>query len=202
MADKEYRLGNKAADLLKYTNQATKVVTDDVSAKDVRAILHRVAQMDNIDDARAFCERSLSYINGKDKEGFTKSTYRCYGEDMRVIAKDIVRTIHEANDKRFDSEYEERLRLINVALSDCALLLEYIRICMEMHIVGTKKGGIWSQQVTEVRYMLLSWKKKDSERAQTLRTRKAQAEQQQKADFAQLIADSVYKAAHDALTGK
>lgn len=202
MADKEYRLGNKAADLLKYTNQATKVVTDDVSLKDVRAILHRIAQMENINDARAFCERSLAYLNSKDKEGFTKATYRCYGEDMRLIAKHLVRTIHAANDKRFETEYEERLRLINVALDDCALLLEYIRICMEMNIVGTKKGGIWSEQVSEVRYMLLSWKKKDTERAQTLRNRKAEAERQKRADFAKLIADSVYKAAHDALTGK
>lgn len=202
MADKEYRLGNKAADLLKYTNQATKVVTDDVSVKDVRAILHRIAQMQNIDDARAFCERSLAYINSKDKEGFTKSTYRCYGEDIRLTAKHLVRTIHAANDKHFDTEYEERLSLINVALEDCALLLEYIRICMEMHIVSPKRGGVWSQQVAEVRYMLLSWKKKDNERAQILRNRKAEAEQRKRADFAKLVADSVYKAAHDALTGK
>ena len=33
MADKEYLLGNRARELLKYTNQVTKVVTDDVSQK-------------------------------------------------------------------------------------------------------------------------------------------------------------------------
>jgi len=39
MADKEYVLGNKARELVKYTIQATKVVTGDVSQRDVRKIL-------------------------------------------------------------------------------------------------------------------------------------------------------------------
>ena len=48
MADKEYLLGNRARELLKYTNQATKVVTDDVSQKDVRVILQKIAALDDI----------------------------------------------------------------------------------------------------------------------------------------------------------
>lgn len=38
VADKEYLLGNKARELLKYTNQATKTVAEDISRKDVRQI--------------------------------------------------------------------------------------------------------------------------------------------------------------------
>lgn len=44
MADKEFLLGVKARELLKYTKQATKVVSDDISPQDVRAILHKIAQ--------------------------------------------------------------------------------------------------------------------------------------------------------------
>ena len=52
MADKEYLLGNRARELLKYTNQATKVVTDDVSQKEVRAILQKIAALDDIREVR------------------------------------------------------------------------------------------------------------------------------------------------------
>ena len=42
--------------------------------------------------------RRRERLDRKDKKGFTKATYRCYGEDMRMIAKDIVRYIHAANE--------------------------------------------------------------------------------------------------------
>ena len=61
MADKEYLLGNRARELLKYTNQATKVVTDDVSQKEVRAILQKIAALDDIREeiGRASCRERV-----------------------------------------------------------------------------------------------------------------------------------------------
>ena len=47
MADKEYVLGNNARELLKYTNQATKVVSEDVSQRDVKKILQKVAALED-----------------------------------------------------------------------------------------------------------------------------------------------------------
>lgn len=55
MADKEYLLGNNARELLKYTNQATKPVTDDVSVRDVRTILKKIAALDDITKVRETC---------------------------------------------------------------------------------------------------------------------------------------------------
>ena len=86
MADKEYLLGNRARELLKYTNQVTKVVTDDVSQKDVRAILQKIAALDDIREVKSVCQTTIGQLDRKDKEGFTKAMYRCYGEDMRLIA--------------------------------------------------------------------------------------------------------------------
>lgn len=48
MAEKEYLLGNRARELLRYTNQATRIVSDDVSQRDVRAIIKRIAELDDI----------------------------------------------------------------------------------------------------------------------------------------------------------
>lgn len=170
MADKEYLLGNRARELLKYTNQATKVVTDDVSQKDVRAILQKIAALDDIREVKSVCQTTIGQLDRKDKEGFTKAMYRCYGEDMRLIAKGIVRDIHAANGKMFATEYNERLRLIGKVLDGCSLLLEYIQIVQDMGVVSLKKSEIWTKKVLDVKYMTASWKKNDGARANKLRS--------------------------------
>ena len=177
MAEKEYLLGNRARELLKFTNQATRIVSDEISKKDVRAIIRRIAELDDIRDVKMVCAEVIHELDTKDKEGFTRSMFKLYGEDMRVIAKGIVRDVHAANDKHFATEYEERLDKIDDILSGCSLMLEYIQICVEEHIISVKKGGIWTKKVTDVKYMAASWKKNDGGRA-----RKIKAEAQAAAD--------------------
>jgi hypothetical protein len=170
MADKEYLLGNRARELLKYTNQATKVVTDDVSQKDVRVILQKIAALDDIREVKSICQTTIGQLDRKEKDGFTKAMYRCYGEDMRLIAKGIVRDIHAANGKMFATEYNERLRLIGKVLDGCSLPLEYIQIVQDMGVISLKKSEIWTKKVLDVKYMTASWKKNDGARANKLRS--------------------------------
>lgn len=177
MAEKEYLLGNRARELLQYTNQATKVISDDVSRKDVRAIIRRIAELDDIRDVKAVCTEVTHTLDTKDREGFNKSNYRLYGEDMRLIAKGIVRDVHAANNKLFATEHEQRLKKINDILDGCSLLLEYIQICVDEKIISVKKSGVWTKKVTDVKYMAASWRKNDGGRA-----RKIVAEQQAEAD--------------------
>ena len=157
MADKEYLLGNRARELLKYTNQATKVVTDDVSQKDVRVILQKIAALDDIREVKSICQTTIGQLDRKEKDGFTKAMYRCYGEDMRLIAKGIVRDIHAANGKMFATEYNERLRLIGKVLDGCSLLLEYIQIVQDMGVISLKKSEISTKKVVVVKHMTASW---------------------------------------------
>lgn len=168
MADKEYVLGNNARELLKYTNQATKVVSEDVSQRDVKKILQKVAALDDIREVKAVCGEMVGQLERRDKEGFSKNLYRCYGEDMRMIAKGIVRDIHAANGRMFAIEHEERLRLIGQVLDGCALMLEYIQICLDMGIISMKKSEVWTKKVTDVKYMAASWKNNDGNRAKKL----------------------------------
>ena len=176
MADKEYLLGNRARELLKYTNQATKVVTDDVSQKDVRVILQKIAALDDIREVKSICQTTIGQLDRKEKDGFTKAMYRCYGEDMRLIAKGIVRDVHAANGKMFATEYNERLRLIGKVLDGCSLLLEYIQIVQDMGVISLKKSEIWTKKVLDVKYMTASWKKNDGARANKLRAEEAAKE--------------------------
>lgn len=169
MADKEFLLGVKARELLKYTKQATKVVSDDISPQDVRAILHKVAALEDIRDAREVCSQAINAVDRKQKEGFTKTAFRFYGQDMREIAKQILLDVHAANNTHFLTEYDSRLRKIDAILDGCSLLLEYITICLEDEIISKRKAGIWTGKVTDVKYMAASWRKNDGGRAKSLR---------------------------------
>ena len=169
MAEKEFLLGVKARELLKYTKQATKVVSDDISPQDVRAILHKIAALEDIRDAREVCSQAINAVDRKQKEGFTKTAFRFYGQDMREIAKQILLDVHAANNTHFLTEYDSRLRKIDAILDGCSLLLEYITICLEDEIISKRKAGIWTGKVTDVKYMAASWRKNDGGRARKLR---------------------------------
>ena len=168
MAEKEFLLGVKARELLKYTKQATKVVSDDISPQDVRAILHKIAALEDIRDAREVCSQAINAIDRKKKEGFSKSTFRLYGEDMREIAKQILLDVHAANNTHFLTEYDSRLRKIDAVLDGCSLLLEYITLCMDEKIISTAKGGVWTGKVMDVKRMAGKWRKNDGGRAKSL----------------------------------
>ena len=168
MADKEFLLGNRARELLRYTNQATRIVSDECSAKDVRAIIRRIAELSDIREIKSVCSEAIHAVDVRKKDGFTKSYYKLYGEDMRFIARDIVKNIHSANDKHFVTEYKDRLKKIGDILDGCSLLLEYIQICLEEKIIGTRKAEVWTKKVTDVKYMAAAWKKNDGGRAKKL----------------------------------
>lgn len=183
MAEKEFLLGNRARELLKYTKQATRIVSDDVSQRDVRAIIRRVAELDDIRDVKKVCSEVVGVLDKKDREGFTKSNFRLYGEDMRQIAKGIVRDIHAANNKHFATEYNERLRKIDDVLDGCSLLLEYIQICVEEKIIGVKKAAVWTKHVTDVKYMSAAWKKNDGGRARKIESEVKASEERRQYDL-------------------
>lgn len=198
MADnKDFLLGNKARELLRYTKSATKIVSDDVSRRDARAILRKIAQLDDIRDVKTVCGESLHIIDQNDREGFTKANYRLYGEDMRDIAKAIMRGIHGANNVNISTEYMTRLHRINDVLDDCTLLLEYVQICLEDKIIDAKKAGIWTKKITDVKYMAAAWRKKTQELARKQEAEKKAAE---KARVTAVIVAAVQKAV-DGISG-
>ena len=169
MAEKEFLLGVKARELLKHTKRETRVVTDDISPQDVRAILHKIAALEDIRDAREVCSQAINAVDRKQKEGFTKTAFRFYGQDMRDIAKQILLDVHAANNTHFITEYDSRLRKIDAVLDGCSLLLEYITLCMEEKIISTAKGGVWTGKVMDVKRMAGKWRKNDGGRAKSLR---------------------------------
>lgn len=197
MADKEYRLGNKARDLLKYTNQATKPVGGEVPTRDVRKMLQKIADLDDIRDVQQVCSSTIKAIDEKDRAGFSKRGYHRYGADMCDIAKGIVVNIHSANGLMFETHYQERLDTIEEVLKGCNALLEFIQICVENGYVSVEKSGVWTALVMDVKYMTLAWKKKDEARAKVLRAKARDAEEKRQEELIKKAVREVITTAPD-----
>lgn len=178
MADRELLLVTKARDLLIYTRKVTKPVNSDVDARDVGNLLKQISCLEGMDKVRDVCRDTSTAMKRRSKRGFSKSSYRDFGQDMRDLTKNILRGVFEANNVMFTSEPEKRLAMIDNVLNDTALLLEYIHICQEADIVSTKTAGAWSEKAVEVKRMAAAWRKSCAQRAdKVLESRKLESDQ-------------------------
>lgn len=193
MADtKDFQIGNKAKDLLIYSFQATKPIGDkSMETKDVLATMLKLSDM-KPEEVKDFCTAASERLKrSADKQGFPKSTVHSYIKLIRETATGIVTNIQMANDCRFETEYEKRLMLIDEVLRGCNLMLQLILISLELGYINIKRSKYWTKMVTDVKYMTLSWKKKDSERAESIRKAEKMSEY---ARFAHIIADAIKEA--------
>lgn len=196
MADnKDFQIGNKAKDLLVYSFQVTKPVGDkSMETKDVLSTMLKLKDM-KPEEVRSFCETASERLRrSSDKQGFPKSTVHSYIKLIRETTVGIVTNIQMANDCRFETEYEKRLMLIDDVLKGCNLMLQLILISLELDYINIKRSKYWTKMVTDVKYMTLSWKKKDSERAEAIRRTEKEASY---ARFAHIIADAIKEAKAD-----
>lgn len=193
MPDNTFKIAVKGRVLLQYTNRVTRVISDDVSVKDVRAMFQRLAATDDLAQVHQICTDVVHRLDEKKREGFTKTQYRLYGEDMRQIAKTIVRDIQAANNVHFVVDYEVRLNRLNDLLDDCAMFIEYVQMCMDEGIISVKKGGVWTEKIMEVKKMAGSWKMKDESRVVALREEAAKKARQDQVALTAAVLDGVLR---------
>lgn len=197
---KEFQIGNKAKDLLIYTFTVTRPASEkSLETKDVLSTMLKLKSM-KPEEVQAFCADAADRLKrSSGKQGFPKSTIHTYIRLLRETAVNIVVSIQMANDCRFEVEYDKRLSFIDEALKGCNLMLQLINISLELGYIAIKRSQHWTKLVTDVKYMSLSWKKKDSVRAESLRSA-ALAKEQAKEDerIARVIAAVMAKLNQDA----
>lgn len=170
MAEKEYVLGNKTKDLLVYTFVVTKPIGDKtMEISEVVKMMEAILGLspEEKDDFIRECTDRMK--RSSSKQGFPKSALHTYIKTTREAAVSIVKNIHAANDCSFQTEYDRRLDLIHAALNDCNLLLKLVEISNSLGYISVKRMGHWTKLIMDVKYMTLAWKKKDTDRAKTLR---------------------------------
>lgn len=114
-----------------YTQRATRIVTDDISRSDARKIIQKVAALEDVRDIQKVCGTAVHALDTRDREGFSKSTFRLYGEGIRLTARQILLDAHAANNVNFQTDYDKRVEKIGAIVDGCSLLLEYLTICTE-----------------------------------------------------------------------
>lgn len=82
-----FKVGANARELLRYTQRATRIVTDDISRSDARKIIQKVAALEDVRDIQKVCGTAVHALDTRDREGFSKSTFRLYGEGIRLTAR-------------------------------------------------------------------------------------------------------------------
>jgi four helix bundle protein len=99
---------------------------------------------------------------------FPKRVRFTFSNDLLATAQSILRNIHAANECFFATEYTRRLDLLKIVLDDCNYMLKIIEICMELGYIDLRRCEHWSKLVLDIKYMSMSWRKKDGERASHL----------------------------------
>ena len=164
-----FKVGANARELLRYTQRATRIVTDDISRSDARKIIQKVAALEDVRDIQKVCGTAVHALDTRDREGFSKSTFRLYGEGIRLTARQILLDAHAANNVNFQTDYDKRVEKIGAVVDGCSLLLEYLTICTEEGIISAKKAGIWTKKVTDVKYPAMKWLTSERGRAERKR---------------------------------
>lgn len=169
MAEQQFTVGNKARDLLRYTQRATRIVSEDISRSDSRRIFQKAAELEDVREIKQVCTTAVHALDTKQKEGFTRSTYNLYGRDIRKTAKQILLDAHTANGADFLTDYDERLRKIYAVIAGCSSLLDFITLCTEDGVISLKKAEVWTKKVTDVKYPAMKWLRTERSRAEKLR---------------------------------
>ena len=120
MAEQPFLVGSKARELLRYTQRATRIVSDDISRSDARKVFQKAAALEDIREIKQVCTTAVHALDTREKEGFTKSTFNLYGRDIREIAKKILLDAHAAHGDTYAlrRQYADRLeKLLNCTIS-------------------------------------------------------------------------------------
>jgi len=170
MAEKEYLLGNKARDLYQYTRQVTKPGADEkVDTRDVAAVMRKMAAAGTLEEMRGTLTATAERLENKRKRPyFPKSESFGMVKDLRDAARAILRGVFAANETRFNEHPEDRLREIKAVVDECGLMLQLVELAHDLGYTDTKRMGIWSRRILDVKYMCLAWMKKDGARAKAI----------------------------------
>lgn len=166
----EFKLGNKALELYRYTLQVTRPVADDkVDAKDAAKVMKTIARAKTVEEMRELLLKTADRLEKKPgRPRFPKSKSFGMIADLRGAARNIVRGVHAANETIFTERPEERLKEIKAVIDECNLMLQLVALSEELKYADIKRVETWTNKILDVKRMCLAWIKKDGERAKKI----------------------------------
>lgn len=191
--DKNFLIGNKAKDLLKYTLIVTKPIGERmVGLEEYAQTLRAIANLTPEEYSKTCIDAADKAERMRKKQGFPKSAVHTYIKEMRQCAANILRDVWAANDVNFQLEPERRIEYIHRVINECGLLLRLVDISYELKYINMKRMEYWTVKITDVKYMAQSWLKKEVERLKEIKVREKEKEYYMLAEiFAQAIKDNL-----------
>lgn len=170
-----------ALDLLEYTIQRVKA--KEAEYRQVKGYVMENCQL---------VERVL-YEKVKDdgKPHFPKSQTFHLCARLEDCAADILEKCISADGRFFETEYEERLRDLDVVVVKCDTMLQYINLSFKKGYISGDQCHYWAEMVRPVKQKAFNWRRNDGTRAAALREAKAAQELAQMAQLAQQIAEAM-----------
>jgi len=83
---------------------------------------------------------------------------------IQNTSMDIYVFLHDANRLNLSTSKAERLELQTKAVNSCDKLSCFVEISMNLKIIGSDTVEAWQKHISDVKYMTLAWRKKDSVR--------------------------------------
>ena len=166
----EFKLGNKALELYRYTLQVTRPVADDKGdAKDAAKVMKTSARAKTVEEMRELLLKTADRLEKKPgRPRFPKSESFGMIADLRGAARNIVRVVHDSNESIFTERPEERLKEIKAVIDECNLMLQLVALSEELKYADIKRVETWTNKILDVKRMCLAWIKKDGERAKKI----------------------------------
>ncbi len=72
-----FKVGANARELLRYTQRATRIVTDDISRSDARKIIQKVAALEDVRDIQKVCGTASMHSTHGTGRAFPKALSVC-----------------------------------------------------------------------------------------------------------------------------
>lgn len=167
-----------AADLLDYTIQRVKTVEPEY--KPVSAYVMENGQL---------VQRTLyQKMKSDGKPHFPKSQTFHLCARLEDCAADILERCIAANDRYFETEYEDRLKDLDTVVMLCETMLTYINMSYKKKYITDDQCHYWTELVRPVKQKAFNWRRNDSNRAATLREAKAAQELAKLGQIAQQMA--------------
>ena len=80
---------------------------------------------------------------------------------IQNISMDIYESLLEANRIKIEENGKDRIFLQSKAITGCDKLSRLIEMSMSLNIIGSDTTEFWQTKINDVKYMSLSWRKKD-----------------------------------------
>ena len=120
---------------------------------------------DIVNKAKDLMKHTYKMTGNKDRY---PSKYIMLIQDMQKICMQIRHCIRFANKTPLQNNSEERLKMQSDVITLCDELSDDVEMSLEFNLIGSDVSKAWQKKISDVKYMVISWRESDKRRLKFL----------------------------------